>query len=465
MRSNFIPGARVAAAGAALALALAAGCSGSGGDSPVAPAPSDALNSPAAAPAPAPGDIAQGSALTGERIISDVPADPNPVSPDNTLPGDQPQSVDPDGLSGTAPMGAYRLFINKETMEADLEPLFRTSQISEDFEVDVTEFFRRNPCGDCLQIVGLGLDGQGRVLADVQMRHPFDVPAPGTGRLDLHVFDMTLSLFLTGNSGDPGFTDFGDIDVRPQPSTMDSLQLRDPGFLANADGFSAHLDAVYEGIIPTGATAHPFKVMRIEDPVPGSYDPGTVSGFSDLFAPEGYNVFPMGSAVEEQFVLDLGAQQQAEIFLVLDAKYGVSAMANIATGNPGSRQNPRYFLPGFNRREAWRVGVSVTSNNLMDNDPGSMASIEVQVNDWQQSLGTVAPGFDPLTASLDSLTDSSLVSELVLAVPGVFPGTLTESVAAGGTGTVADPLIYNFSFPRFQQSHRRHLLGCRGSPR
>lgn len=416
-------------------IGLLIGCSG-GGRSPLAPAnesatpPTGSLpESPVASSTPAP--------VTEPPLVFPQVTDPLPIGLDPSTQGE----------SGVGIMGLYGLRIDAGTMEATLEPLARGAQLGEDFEVDVTDFFRKSPCSDCLQVTGLSLDGSGNVVADIEARHPFAVPAPGTGRLDLHVFDMQLQMAIPGLTGSPDFLTVPGIDTRLAGGVTSNFKVKKPGFLINADGYATHLTRVIDSLTGSEATAYPYILMKVEAPVSGQYNPATVSGFADLNNPQGYNVFGMGQTGTGQLILDFDGAEQVGVILALDAKYGVSARGNIAVGQPGNRRSPRYFLPEYNRKEAWRVKVNVTSNNLIDNSATSFATLEVEVNDWQHSLGTVAPGYDFTTAALDSLRASSEVATVELSAPDFIGANLVQTAATSGDGSIADPLIYSFAVP------------------
>ncbi|MEO7993021.1 MAG: hypothetical protein ABI743_01375 [bacterium] len=413
-----------------LGLALIPACSGGHGPaSPVTPSPErpSAAELPTAGPAPA------NAAPIEFPTVSEM----LPIGLD----------VSSRTESGESALGLFGLTVDAKTLQATLEPLVRNGQLGEDFEVDVTDFFRKSPCKDCLEVTGLSLDPSGNVLVDVAARHPFAVPPPGAGRLDLHVFDMTLQAFMKGDQGDPGFTIFSDLDVKRSTTSTSNLKINRPGLVLNASGFSAGLDNVIDDIYDTGATAHPYILMKVEDVVPGAYNPATTSDFTDLSNPQGYNVFGMGQSATGQFVFDFNGADQVGLVLALDAKYGVSARGNIPVGQPGNRRSPRYFLPEFNRKEAWRVQLNVLSNTLVDDQTTSTAQIEVAINDWQQAVGTVSPGYDFFTAPLDSLGESSDVAMVSLSAPDLLNAPLNQTVAASGDGSIASPLVYNFILP------------------
>ncbi|HYE79292.1 MAG TPA: hypothetical protein VEI97_15010, partial [bacterium] len=416
--------------GGAVLLALVAGCSG--GSHPAAPPTTDP-GDPAPAPSPQlpeepPAQTAAAAFPTYEGTIPEVRDPSSPIA------------------GGAGPFGVYGLRLDAATMQATVEPLVRGTQLAEDFDVDVTSFFRQSPCGDCLRVEGLGMTVDGHVTADLAIRHPFAVPPPGAGRLDLHVFDVQGQIFLQGGLGDPGFTTFDDIDVIRTTGSTGPLQIMRPGFLVNADGYNANLDRVVDDLYDTEANTHPYRLMKVEAPVAGAFDPNTTSGFADLRNPQGYNVFGMGQTAKSQFEFDFGGQDQVNLVFALNARYGVSARGNIRTG-PGSRQQPRYFLPEFSRKEPWRVLATVQNNGLISTSTSSNAEVVVEVNDWQHAYGTLRPGFDPLTDPLDSIEASSMVTEILVAAPALIPTPLSSTTPTAGDGSIEAPLTYTFLVP------------------
>lgn len=412
------------------ALGLLIGCSGGGrspmtptGDSTPAPTPTNETIAPSAS-----------AAVPEAPIVFPQHAGPLPV-------GIDPSAVD----SGVGLFGLWGLRMDATSLQASLEPLVRSGQLGEDFEVDVTDFFRNSPCADCLQVTGLSLNGDGNVEVKVETRHPFAVPPPGSGRLDLHVFDMQLQLAIPGLAGPSDFVTIPQIETRLAGGVTSNLKIKKPGFLTNADGYASHLTRVIDNITGSEATVYPYILMKVEAPVAGQFNPATVSGFTNLQNPQGYNVFGMGQTATGTMVLDFDGAEQVGVVLALDAKYGVSARGNIPVGQPGNRRSPRYFLPEYNRKEAWRVLPNITANTLISNNASSFATVEVAVNDWQQSLGTVTPGYPFETAPLDSLRQSSRVASVALIAPDLVNGVQTQTTALSGDGSIANPLIYSFA--------------------
>ncbi|MEO7993658.1 MAG: hypothetical protein ABI743_04600, partial [bacterium] len=71
-----------------------------------------------------------------------------------------PESVmDADLTPGQGVFGANYLTIDLNRMSADLTPVRYATAIGDAFDVDIYEYLRKSPCGDCLQVQGLGYTG------------------------------------------------------------------------------------------------------------------------------------------------------------------------------------------------------------------------------------------------------------------------------------------------------------------
>lgn len=322
---------------------------------------------------------------------------------------------------------------------AELTPVRIAQAIGDTFDVDITDFLKSSPCRDCLAITGLRHLGGGLLDIGLVMSHPFQSLA---ARKDLHVFDARLLVASTtgtltsaaglgtGLPGSPNVQVIGDL-------------------VTNAAGYTTFFDGVLEGHLsalglwtPDAANLKPY-ILLWEDHSSPNYDPLTPTGWGNVDAPQGYNVFPMGGSRSDpraqstlQLQLDPGAGQ-VNLLLAVDAAYGQSAVR-------ATRLTPRYFLPLFQRQEAWKVGMEVLSNDLAAGNPASSATLAVQVYDWQGDW-PVDPSFDPGSSALDAIPHAGDIREVQLHVPGVLATPLTvPGGVRSGSGTPADPYQYGF---------------------
>ncbi|MCG3152335.1 MAG: hypothetical protein GEEBNDBF_01629 [bacterium] len=391
------------------------------------------------------GLVALGSLACTSGRSPMLPGTPDGKAPAAMNPADLPvlvSSVAPDGspLAASQAIGAYDIQLDLESMQATLAPRMRSAQagdpsrfdaVGDSLIVDVTEFFNRNPCGNCLRVDGLGINGAGEVLLTVGVRHPFDIPSalaePEKRRFDLHVFDVAGVLLAAGTQEIvPGFN-------------------VDPRVVVNPEGYTSQVNSIALQYFPgLTAVAHPYKILSLDNEV-GNYDPSQSTGWVRLDEPRGHNVLPMGSTYRTTtYRLRLpGGTSQINFGYVLTASYGFSAQGKGTA--LGQRAQPRYFLPEFHRKEAWKIETSVVNNFLVDNNPASSCEVQVRVWDWQHAAATMADPFDPATSPKDQVTRSSKIDRIELQVPDLV-NSLNPKTAAdfSGTGLYNDPVTTTF---------------------
>ncbi|MEO7995082.1 MAG: PKD domain-containing protein, partial [bacterium] len=294
------------------------------------------------------------------------------------------------------------------------------------YDVDATQFFTEAPCSDCAKVAGFGLDGNQDLRIDFAIKHPFPSTLP---RRDLHVFDVRGILIL------PGTTVFGGLTapINTDLTTVETKPVTgDPALVRNADGYTTHYDyhAEDERYIPNPTpipgNLNPFKRYFV-DPTTPSFAPAS---------PAGWNVMPMGADYETQsFVLNHTHMSGAIPFVfVVDARWGESAIKE-------TRPTPSYYLPAFNRQEAWSVDVAVTNSNLQAYDSTSGATLDVTVKDWQANttVGTVFP--DP--GFPNQVPWAGDVARIDCQVPGLSNLVQVTTPVSGG-GTSDNPSLYTF---------------------
>jgi hypothetical protein len=319
-----------------------------------------------------------------------------------------------DSFNAIGMIGAWDLMFSPDGTNAELTAK-RMPAIGEDYIVSGLAFFTIAPCPSCLKIVGISIDADGNAVLTYEIKHPFAKGTPGSppsavNRLDLDVFDVALV-------------------IRPMEATPTTYSLMGTdaytGFCANPDGFTTELtDVTADG------SALPYFLV-IDDS-----DSGTSTN----------NKFEMGSSATFDASFDLAAGTLT-FDLYLTMGYGASA-------KKASRLTPKYFNPEFNRKPAWKVEVippqgdepAVIGNTWQDNNTDAY-DVTVKVWDWQQGATVWS---DPLTfadAPENNIYAASNVGQVGVDIPGMNDTLPTETVADGGTGTPADPLIYTVSVP------------------
>ena len=342
-----------------------------------------------------------------------------------------PAPVDPVNSWGTAALTQISGVLSPDgTVQLDSPP-HQAKGIGDTFDLDATEFFQLWPCTDCAKLGAISVDGSGNVHLPFTVKHPFALG--GNGRYDLDIFDPRGILIIQGNKQFPG------VGLAPINTSLtavaDTILQGDPDLVLNADGYTTQYD--FHAADPDYGTPrnipgnlNPFKRYFVDESN-SPFDPQH---------PAGWNVMPMGGGPETQeFILSkarLTALGKVPFVFVLDACYGASATKT-------TRQTPSYYLPEFNRKEAWSVGVQVISSNLQVTDKTSRAVIEVTAKDWQQ-LGTLNGAF-PTGNIGGQVHYSSKIKEVDACIPGVVNTAVVSGFPYSGGGSNANPLVYRLT--------------------
>lgn len=297
---------------------------------------------------------------------------------------------------------------------------------------DLTKLFTdpAGLCGDCLRIVGVGTDPVTlQPWFDIRVTHPIT-----TGRPELSAFDLQL-LFVHDNATDPLIT---------LPELGKSVF---PAHVANADGYTDQLTASLEAALGVNLRADlfPFVNVAVDDSA-GNFAGGNVNGFAAVTNPGGHNVFAPGMSDTVRIQLDLSTLPQLQITLALSGSF---FRAYTSRGDAlYQKNNPVYFLPEGNRKEAWRVHIDAGSA-LLSGDTGSHATLDIAIRDWQNGLtpqgGSWNPATaDPVTQPRDAIPTASDVASVVVEIPGITGGIvdLTALPSTGHGRTAAEPLLY-----------------------
>lgn len=319
--------------------------------------------------------------------------------------------------------GVYQVTIDPVALTGEIIPARNASAIGATFDADLTQFLTVTPCPNCLQINGIQLTSDGHVNVGFAVKHPFADPAK---RPDLHGFDVRGIVLADGDFYFPNtLVNLTDTETVPVKANV--------SLLTNPDGFTHHFDELalddhyFNPPRSYDATINPYK-RYFENSATGAFDFGN---------PSGHNVIPCGSDWETQvysFNLQPGAET-LDFGFIVDCAYGASAVLK-------NRFNPYYFLPEFNRKEAWKVETTIETNNLQSASTSSTASLKVEVCDWQAGL-TADPNY-PDTANLSGIKFKSDVASVSVEVPFVAALTTVTS-SSSGTGTGSEPYVYNLT--------------------
>ena len=334
--------------------------------------------------------------------------------------------------------GAWKIRVDSETLQAEIIPARNAHAIGDIFDSDLSQFLNISPCGNCLIIPQITWDGYQNLAMKVGMKHPFDNIA---ARPDLHGFDVR-AIFILPHKFSETFTDIKVI---------------------NTDGVEedANLDMQWSGLLsPDGFTSHyDWLTTDTRYFITGNDLPGNLNPFIRFFenyntapfdphAPAGHNVMAVGSGYYQRTAILDGEfleNPDFEFYIIADVAYGQSATF-------ANRPDPQYYLPAFNRTEAWRIEYWIENNNLTFMDPSSTADLVVQVFDWQQNA-VVDPSYpDPL--NLNGVSESSRVHQLELSIPGFQLAPIVTDVNEGGDGSPDNPLQY-----RLQVTNEQGMSG------
>lgn len=362
---------------------------------------------------------------------------PSMVTNPASLPTSAMESASPAGLLGVARLRIEGL---PGSPVAQLEPERVAGAIGDTFDVDISDFLRSSPCRDCLQITGLSLQGPDLLDVGITIAHPFPSLV---ARKDLHVFDARL--IVAGDTAPPLSVPGLPVGITGTPDAVISA-----GLVANADGYTSFFDGALEDFLalqglwsPDATNLKPYIVLW-EDHTSPNASAAAPTGWNDVDAPRGFNVFPMGGAASDPRAastlsvrLTPGAPA-ISVLLAVDVAYGQSAVR-------ATRLTPKYFLPLFSRAEAWKVETALLTNNLVAGQPLSDALLQVEVYDWQ-GASAADPGFDPSASPLDALPVESDVRQVMVHVPGLLNAPITQPGSLRtGSGVPGDPFLYLFS--------------------
>ncbi|MEO7993970.1 MAG: hypothetical protein ABI743_06185 [bacterium] len=308
----------------------------------------------------------------------------------------------------------------------NLTPLRTGSLIGDNWTVDVSQYFTQSPCTDCLKISNFGFY-TGQLELDITVKHPFPDQIL---RADLDIFDPRLIVVSALDSelgsqifpASPGvrFTATG------SPETLAANTL----LLLNASGYTTHFDARVNDLLGVNwpGTLNPYIDYAVDlDPGP-TYLPNPNHRLSQISAPE-----------TQTFQMTLPDSGVLEFALVLEANYGQSA-------TKATRTAPTYYLPEFNRKEAYSIKPLFPFGNSVSRPAVGSLLMRAAIADWQQG-GVVDPIY-PNPANTAGLRQISQVEQITVEAPTVQTGLTTVIAPLFGTGTEADPLTYSITLNR-----------------
>lgn len=325
-------------------------------------------------------------------------------------------------------IGAFSVVINTETLTGEVLPLRRAGAIGDSFDSHITEFMNKTPCSDCVKLSGIALSSEHNIKVNFKIRHPF---TDLLKRPDLHVFDVRGILLH------PGGVSFGMIlsDVDGDGNANEIIQT-DPDFLLNADGYTTHFDdstlgSYFDPPLNYPGNLNAFKNFFL-DPTSDSFDP---------YQAKGHNVMKVNSGWDTQtYIFNTPPEETFSFTFIVDASYGQSATRF-------TRDEPEYYLPEFNRKEAWQVTAETYNDTLEEGQVNSSVCIRVYVKDWQAQRNRDEDF--PDSNNLPGLKERSDVDQVEISCPdfGFFEVKSRLQAESGGNGTNAAPYVFIFGGP------------------
>lgn len=318
--------------------------------------------------------------------------------------------------------GIYQIIIDPVTLTGEIIPARNALAIGDTFDADLTQFLTVTPCANCLQIDGINLLPDNQVQVGFAVKHPF---ADIIARPDLHGFDVRGIVIADGNYNFPlTIVMLSELDFASARANV--------SLVANADGYTHHFDELaadpnyFDPPRDYDANINPFKSYFIDGSTP-AFDP---------HSPSGHNVMATGADWETQdYIFNIGIGSPIAFAFVVDCAYGHSATYE-------NRDTPYYFLPEYNRKEAWKVDVAIVTNDLQSGDTGSTAQLAIEVCDWQAGLDA-DPEY-PNTDNLDGISAVSDVASVSVEMTNVSAFVQSDTPNSG-SGTAADPYLFNLT--------------------
>jgi len=315
---------------------------------------------------------------------------------------------------------AYKAFgivdvsIEPSTSSGEILSTRNSASVGDTFDADLTQFLTVNPCHNCIQLDGITLLGNNQVQVGFAIKHPFPSLQ---ARPDLNVFDVRGIVIAKGNA------EFPLTKVKINVSSEIPARLN-TNLLSNPDGFTSHFDGLAEN-------------LNYFNP-PRDYN-ANINPFKRYFVnPMSNNALEAGSPWESQnYIFNYpDGTEPINFAFVVDCSYGQSATYI-------DRSFPHYFLPEFNRKEAWKANVFIVSNDLQSGQTSSSAQIQVEVCDWQAGRES-DPGYPDL-GNLGGISAKSDVASVELELPGVHSGIAKATTPTSGTGAADDPYVYKIT--------------------
>ena len=283
-----------------------------------------------------------------------TPQSNDPVTPDLS-----PQST-PD-TSGHFLMAYYNMFFDTES-DGIIEavPLRDT-----EFHLNILRFIEKNPCQDCLKIVGISPTVNDTWLIDINITHPLSL-------MDYTIFDVRGIMMFPGTKI---------FEATSEDNLITSDMSKGEGALVNSDGFTTLLN-------PTSLNNGPGGLFGYEKGKFGTttFPNSTLNGYKRYISTGSQNTrnaLYTSSSVTVQY--ELKFPETAFVF-------GYAVDANWAEPTVSPVENPNTDFPAdANCAEPWKIEVSIEPVGQGLTDAGGTSNLHIKVYDHQGKDSHYAP--------------------------------------------------------------------------
>lgn len=286
-----------------------------------------------------------------------------------------------------------------------------SAALGDSYTLDALPHFR-----SALRVAGIRRIASDTLGLTLAVRHPLPLPSEGEpgGRLDLHCTDVAAVFLFDGSGG----------------VTLAGERLA-PGWMPTALGYTGLLHPSFAQGFATTATVHPYVILSADTRL-ANFDPASPAGWTDVRAPQGFNVLPMGADWREtEVVLRLPPGSHA-VRIALQASLQQAATA-------ATRLTPAYAHPEGNQKAAWYVGAEIWNNRLTAGETDSTAELDVVILDWQQGVAAVSGWIPQEHKGL--VRERSEIERVRAWAPGLGWEAEADLLSARGTGQLPDPYV------------------------
>jgi len=333
-------------------------------------------------------------------------------------------------VRGDASLGVWEVAIDLNTLKADYNMMRGASAVGQSLpECLLNNYLTVTPCSTCMRMDVVKLDPlTNRLTLSIGIRHPLPPYNPGfpinaQNRADLDVFNVMGIIIMPKALDAFNYLINGTEPIQADPFTM-----------VNPDGFTHSLyDVVTDPTFMNPCYAEPIS---------------NLNPFKYYFSTSQNRRFSQGEPFQMiDYTFDTSRiTNLLRFYIAFRASYGQSASFALTIqdpAQPGSRGNPKYYLPEFNQVDSYDLLIEQDGELEWKNTSSSM-NITVSCKDYQSGktgLGRFIMIIDPL----DAISFTSDVEKVILDIPALTSTPLSMTTPTSGTGTELDPYLFTFN--------------------